>query len=214
MCCLLQQKERRGKAINLLGSHRCLEVLVPQNHQENPEDRRQTRVLVIDAPWCKDIQLKNCSPCTQCSTLVDSRSQGSMGHPACLFSSKPFLLYQQICSVRSSTRPRALTHCSLLGPMKGNQKYHLQGSAVSRTLMGASRGRNSEETGRLFPWPCYEKHSLLRLLDLTCSHLVLQALSSSQSTVPFLSASCQPWACFIWQERFLQHHVERQRECA
>lgn len=28
----------RGKAINLLGSRRCLEVLVPQNRQENPEE--------------------------------------------------------------------------------------------------------------------------------------------------------------------------------
>lgn len=148
MCCLLQQKKRREKAINLLGSHRCLEVLAPQNHQENPEERRQTRVLVIDARWCKDSQLKNCSPCTQCSTLVDSRSQGRVGRPACLSSSKAFLLHQHICSARSSTRPKALIHCSLPGPMKGNQKYRLQGSAMSCTLTNGSLERKNQRGDR------------------------------------------------------------------
>lgn len=45
----------------------------------------------------------------------------------------------------------------------------------------------SKETGRLFAWPCYEKHPVLRLLDVAGSHLVLQAMASPQSAVPFLT---------------------------
>lgn len=37
--------------MNLQGSHRCLEVPALQNYQENPEKRRQTGMLVIEAPW-------------------------------------------------------------------------------------------------------------------------------------------------------------------
>lgn len=215
MCCLLEQKERREKAINLLGSHRCLEVLVPQNHQENPEERRQTWVLVTDIPWCKGNQPKNCSPCNQYSTLVDSGSQGSVGQPACFSSSKPFLLHQHIRSARSSTRPKALIHCSLLGPMKGNQKYCLQGSAMSCTWTNGSLERKNQWADRkafslAMLWKAPNAEAAGHDLFTPCLAGYVQATISRA----FLSTSCQPWAHFMRQARLLQRHVERQRECA
>lgn len=90
--------------MNLQGSHQCLEVLVLQNYQENPEKRRQTWMSVIEAPWCRQ-SVTNRSPGTLCSTLESSGTQGRVGQPACLSSSKPFLPHQH-----SSTRPKPLIH--------------------------------------------------------------------------------------------------------
>lgn len=68
--------------MNLQGSHQCLEVLVLQNYQENPEKRRQTRMSVIEAPWCRQLQTAPLGPCAALWKAVGHRDVWD-NQPAC-----------------------------------------------------------------------------------------------------------------------------------
>lgn len=192
----MQEKERRGKALNLLGSHRCLEVLVPQNHQENPEERRQTQVLVIDAPRCKGNQLKNRSPCTQRSVSVGSSSPRNTDHPS---SSKPSPLHQHSCPASSFARPRA---DSPLSPGASEGQPQVPFNLLTNGSL-ERKDQRGDRKGHAVKSPIAEAAGPGAFL----SHSLRPALISV-----FLAPVCQPWARFMWQVRFLQHHVERQRE--
>lgn len=87
----------------------------------------------------------------------------------------------------------------LLGPMKGNQKHHLPGSAISCALTSGSLGRKSQRGNR-------KAFCLAVLWKAPTAEAAGSDAFTSAMTVP--NSVCQPSAYFVQQARLWQCRVK------